>query len=366
MAKKDYYKVLGVKRTATAEDIKKEYRKLAVKYHPDKNPDNNATEQFKEITEAYSVLNDVKRRAEYDRQLEVEARESQSSKAKGRDIFQDLSDLQNADGSSKRGFSFDNLSKKFSSLFEKAPRMRYKRTRPSRGAEVKREVTLPFDKAATGCQISLTITSEENCRSCRGSGTQPGTKAQTCSRCGGTGAIPITQGRFAISRPCPRCSGRGVFSLSPCVRCNGTGKDYSTREVHIKIPSGVKDGNRIKYQGEGSSGLSGGPRGDLYVTVRVEPHRFFTRKDDDIHCEVEIDFTKAILGTTLKILTVDGKANLIIPPYTQPGTILKMKEVGIPKKNGSRGDQYVKINVTLPRYITPKQRELLERFHDES
>jgi len=366
MAKENYYKVLGVKKSATAEDIKKAYRKLAVKYHPDKNPDKNAAEQFKEITEAYSVLSDAKRRAEYDEQLKPESQKSQNSKAKGKDVFQDSSHPQNAGRNSKSGFSFDTLGNIFSSFFDRAPKVRYKRTRPSRGEEEKREVTLPFDKAATGCQISLTITSEQNCRSCRGSGAQPDAKAQVCSRCGGTGAIPVTQGRFAISRPCPRCAGKGVFYLSPCTECNGTGKTYSAREVHIKIPSGVKDGTRIKYRGEGKSGLNGGPRGDLYVTVRVEPHRFFSRKGDDIHCEVDIDFVKGILGTTLKILTINGRANLIIPPYTQPGTILKMRGVGIPRANGMRGDQFVKVNVTLPRYITPKQRKLLERFYDES
>jgi len=364
MAKKNYYEVLGVKKTASAEDIKKTYRKLAVKYHPDKNPDNNAAEHFKEITEAYSVLNDAKRRAEYDKELQAESQMAQNSKAE--DVFQDLSHPKNAGTDSKSNFSFDTLSNIFTSFFERAPKIRYKRTRPSRGEDEKREVPLPFDKAATGCQISLTITSEQNCRSCEGSGAQPNTKAQVCSRCGGTGTIPVTQGRFAISRPCPRCAGRGVFNLSPCAECNGTGKTYSAREVHIKIPSGVKDGTRIKYRGEGKSGLNGGQRGDLYVTVKVEPHRFFTRKGDDIHCEVEIDFVKAILGTTLKILTINGRANLIIPPYTQPSTILKMRGVGIPRDNGKRGDQFVKINVTLPRYITPKQRKLLERFYDES
>lgn len=366
MAKQsNYYDILKVKQNATPAEIKKAFRKLAVKYHPDKNPgDKVAEERFKEITEAYNVLNDDARRAQYDREFRWKSTAAHQTD-KGFNTSYDTVPSSRPRQPKKRGYSLDNIiGDFFSGLWDRRARTRYK---PRRGRDITREIAIQFDKAATGCQVALTTNSTRTCENCHGSGTRPKVEYQICLLCQGAGTINLTQEGVSAKRTCPRCSGKGIHTSRFCTTCNGSGVIRFSQKIHIKIPPGVADGTRIRYQGKGELGEDGGPNGDLYIIARVEPHHFFTRKGYDIYCEININFVDAILGTKVRIATVREEVNLVIPPYTQPGKKLKMVGMGILKNDGKGGcgDQYVKVNVTLPKELTPKQQELLKQFYNE-
>ena len=363
MAKKDYYEVLGVKKDASADEIKKAYRALAKKYHPDKNPnDKVAEEHFKEIQEAYDVLGDPPKRAEYDQLRDAERRGFS---------FRDMGDIfsRGRRGNSRTGagFGFEDLGglgDLFSRFFDRGERVRSSRYGPTRGNDITIELDVPFENAISGWDTVVTVPREEDCPTCRGTGAQPGTSTQTCPECDGSGTVQSVQGGFALSRPCPRCYGRGTIIEVPCKTCEGRGQVQQTRRISIKIPPGVDDGMKIRVPGQGEAGVAGGPRGDLYIIPRITGHRFFRREGDNIYCDVTIDFTQAILGVTLMVSTIDGRVRLKIPVGTQPGALLRLKGRGIKRRDGNRGDQFVKVNVSLPKYITPKQRELLEQFKE--
>ncbi len=362
MAKKDYYEVLGVEKDASADEIKKSYRSLAKKYHPDKNPnDKVAEEHFKEVQEAYDVLGDPQKRTEYDQLRDAERRGFS---------FRDMGDIfsRGRRGGTRTGFGFEDLGglgDLFSRFFDRGERVRSSRYGPTRGNDITIELDVPFENAISGWDTIVTVPREEDCPTCRGTGAQPGTSTQTCPECGGSGTVQSVQGGFALSRPCPRCYGRGTIIEVPCKTCEGRGQLQQTRRISIKIPPGVDDGMKIRVPGQGEAGVAGGPRGDLYIIPRIMGHRFFRREGDSIYCDVTIDFTQAILGVTLMVSTIDGRVRLKIPAGTQPGALLRLKERGIKRRDGSRGDQFVKVNVSLPKYITPKQRELLEQFKEE-
>ncbi len=362
MAKKDYYEVLGVKKDASADEIKKSYRALAKKYHPDKNPnDKVAEEHFKEIQEAYDVLGDPQKRTEYDQLRDAERRGFS---------FRDMGDIfsRGRRGNTRTGSGFEDfggLGDLFSRFFDRGERVRSSRYGPTRGNDITIELDVPFENAISGWDTIVTVPREEDCPTCRGTGAQPGTSTQTCPECGGSGTVQSVQGGFALSRPCPRCYGRGTIVEVPCRTCEGRGQVQQTRRISIKIPPGVDDGMKIRVPGQGEAGVAGGPRGDLYIIPRIMGHRFFRREGDNIYCDVTIDFTQAILGVTLMVSTIDGRVRLKIPPGTQPGALLRLKGRGIKRRDGNRGDQFVKVNVSLPKYITPKQRELLEQFKEE-
>lgn len=357
MAKKNYYNILGIKQDASLDEIKKAFRKLAVKYHPDKNPgDRRAEKRFKEITEAYDVLCDATKRAKYDRKFH-----SASTS------FDDMAYYQNGTRKSRRGFVFDDIwANIFSSLWDRKSNTKSRHRVPRRGRDIKREIKIPFDKAARGCQVLLTVNYSKSCKVCHGIGAQPGSEYQICFHCKGKGITTVKQGRITLRRPCPYCLGKGIFISSLCPNCNGSGTIQSSKKICVKIPPGIRDGTRIRCRGDGEEGEYGGPNGDLYLIVRFEPHKFFTRKGNDIYCEIDIDFVKAILGTTVDISTIYGKVNLVIPPHTQTGAVLKLNGMGISEGDGlSRGHQYVKVNITFPNHLTPKQRNLLEQFYQE-
>ncbi|MFC1717789.1 molecular chaperone DnaJ [Candidatus Poribacteria bacterium] len=361
MAKKDYYDVLGVKKNAKEGDIKKSYRGLAKKYHPDKNPGDKAAEdRFKEIQEAYDVLGDSQKRSEYDQLKEAE---KYGFGNMGDGMFRGGRSGRRSEGNFD---DFGGLGDLFSRIFDRGERVRSSRYGPTRGSDATVELEVPFEQAISGWDTVVTIPREEDCPTCRGTGAQPGTSTQTCPECKGIGTVQSVQGGFALSRPCPRCYGRGTMIEVPCNTCQGRGQVQQTRRISVKIPPGVDDGMKIRVPGQGEAGVSGGPRGDLYIIPRIKGHRFFNRKGDDIYCDITIDFTQAILGVTLMVSTIDGKVKLKIPPGTQPGALLRLKERGVRKRDGTgRGDQFVKVNVSLPKYITPEQRELLNQFREE-
>ncbi|MBD3184495.1 molecular chaperone DnaJ [Candidatus Poribacteria bacterium] len=364
MPKKDYYEILDVKNNASAEDIKKAYRDLAKKYHPDKNPgDEVAEERFKEIQEAYDVLKNPEKKAEYDQIKEAEKRGFN---------FGDIGDVfSRGRGENKRqGFGFNDfggLGDIFSRFFDRGERVRSSRYGPTRGNDVTVELEVPFEKAISGWETVIEVPQEEDCPTCHGTGAQPGSKTQTCPECGGKGTIESVQGGFALSRPCPRCYGRGTIIEQPCQTCAGRGTLQQNRRISVKIPPGVDDGMKIRVPGQGEPGVSGGPRGDLYIIPRISGHRFFERKGDDIYCNITIDFVQAILGVTIMVSTIDGKVKLKIPPGTQPDAVLRLKGRGIKRKDGTgRGDQFVKVKVKLPKDVTSKQAELLKQFKEQT
>ncbi len=351
---KDYYAILKIKRGASLEEIKQAYRKLAVKYHPDKNPnDTNAEERFKEITEAYDVLSDERRKTEYDQQAKTSSSYGHAKRWGRPRTVRDVS---------KRNSSFNKLNHLFESIFERNRRRR-EASGPSRGRDITQELSFSFDEAVTGCQKRVKVRYPVECRHCHGTGIPLGMRMHICSNCRGTGTVSVPRGKFLAEQICSYCSGKGQISSDSCSYCQGTGERKKVREIRIKIPPGSKDGTRLRFRGEGQPGVQGGPPGDLYVVIRVDPHRFLRRRGNDVHCEVTIDFQYAILGTTIKITTLDGQANFVIPPGTQPGQVFKLKGLGFPRSSGlGRGDQFVRVQVTIPKSLSPHQRKLIEQF----
>jgi molecular chaperone DnaJ len=355
MAQKDYYEILGVAKGASEEEIKKAYRKLALKNHPDKNPgDADAERRFKEISEAYEVLSDAQKRKLYDQYGHegMKARGySGPSFSSVEDIFSQFSDIFEG--------SF------FESFFGGGGRKRTRGQRRGRpGADLRIELELSFEETATGVTKKIELKKQGACGACSGSGAKAGTKIETCPTCGGYGRIQQSQGFFSIQRPCPQCSGEGVYTPQPCVQCHGAGTVPVKREVSIDIPAGVHDGNQLRLTGEGNDGARGGPSGDLYILLRLKPHEFFERHNDDILCEVPIAMSEAALGCQIEVPTLRGKTAMVtIPPGTQSGEFLRLKGQGFPNFDGyGVGNQLIKVVVETPRKLTPRMRELLEEL----
>ena len=359
--KRDYYEVLGVEKSATDQELKKAYRKLAMKYHPDRNPDDKeAEEKFKEVNEAYEVLSDETKRRTYD-QFGHEGVNGQG-------------------GFGGQGFGGQGFGGGFEDIFGDmfgdifgggfGGSGRTRRRGPERGADIRQNVTISFEEAAFGKKMSIKINRTEECSECNGSGAKPGTSKKTCSTCNGSGEVRTVQrtpfGNIASSRTCDKCNGEGEVVESPCPKCNGKGNTRKIKTIEIDIPAGIDDGQMIKLSGQGEVGSKGGPRGDLYIIVNVKNDTKFERDGFDIYLEMKITFTQAALGAELEVPTLDGKVVYNVPEGTQTGTVFRLREKGVPKLRGnSRGDQYVKVIVETPRNLTESQRELLKAFAEE-
>jgi molecular chaperone DnaJ len=364
MPQKDYYQTLGVSENAKSEEIKKAYRRLAKKYHPDANPNDKAAEEkFKEISEAHDVLSNSQKRQQYD-----QMRKFGASGFPGSDSSQ-WSEIFRERKKGKRTFFEDlgglgGLGDIFSSIFDLGGRTRKERWGPQKGEDLYVETEIPFDQAISGGRTVSEIRKEESCRVCGGSGAKPGSKVKTCPECGGTGMVSFSQGAFAVSRPCPRCLGKGEIIGSFCSNCGGSGQVYTRKRLAIKIPPGVEDGTRLKLRGQGQPGVAGGPPGDLIVKIKIGEHPFFIRKGADIFCKIPINIAQAVLGSKIRIRTLDGKVDLKIPPGTQTATKFRLKGKGV-NVNGTRGDQYVEVWVEIPKTMSKRQMELLQEFAEE-
>ena len=343
--KRDYYEVLGVPRGATVDDIKRAYRKLAIKYHPDKNPDDSdAEEKFKEAAEAYGILSDDEKRARYDRYGH-----------QGVGSFGGFDPNQFADFGDILGDLFG-----FGDFFGASRR---RSTRPARGNDLRYDLTLSFEEAVFGKEVTLQIPRTITCATCNGSGAKPGTQPVTCSGCGGRGQIRYSQGFFAVACTCPQCGGAGKVIKDPCATCNGAGRIREERSISVKVPAGVDEGSRLRVAGEGEAGHNGGPSGDLYVFISVREHAKFTRRDYDIHSEESVSVTKATLGGDVSVDTLDGKETLRVPAGTQPSQVFRLRGKGVQFLDGSgRGDHYVHVNVRVPSALSDEQRALYEQL----
>jgi molecular chaperone DnaJ len=342
MAKRDYYEVLGVNRDSSEEDIKKAYRKLAMKYHPDRNPDNpKAEEQFKEAKEAYEMLSDANKRGAYDQYGHAGVDPSAGMGA----------------GAGGAGFGFaDAFSDIFGDIFGSG------RTRSGvyRGADLRYNLEISLEDAARGSETRIRVPTMEQCETCHGSGAKPGTEPTTCPTCSGHGQVRVTQGFFSIAQTCPKCHGSGKIVQNPCATCSGAGRIKRHKTLSVKIPAGVDEGDRIRLSGEGEAGVNGGPSGDLYVVVHLRPHEVFTRDGNDLHCEMPISFTRAALGGEIEIPTLDGSARVKIPPETQSGKVFRLRGKGIKGvRSAAHGDLLVHLVLETPVNLTPRQKELL-------
>jgi molecular chaperone DnaJ len=344
--KRDYYEVLGVDRNASAEEIKKAYRSLARKLHPDVNKAPDAEERFKEVKEAYDVLSDEQKRAQYDRYGHIDPN-------------------QGFGGGGFSGADFGGFGDIFDMFFGGGSRR--DPNAPQRGSDLQYTMTIEFKEAVFGVEKDITIPRTETCDTCRGSGARPGTKPETCSVCRGTGQQEIVQntpfGRIVNRRLCSQCGGTGRVVRDKCATCRGTGKVKRQRTIHVRIPAGVDEGAQIRLSGEGEAGSRGGPPGDLYIVIRVKPHEFFEREGDDIYCEVPLTFAQAALGDEIEVPTLTEKVKLRIPAGTQTGTYFRLKGKGVPRLRGmGQGDQHVKVTVVTPTNLTEEQKELLRQF----
>lgn len=338
MAKKDYYEILGVNRDASDQEIKKAYRKLAMKYHPDRNPDNpKAEEQFKEAKQAYETLTDPEKRAAYDQ-------------------FGHAGVDQQAGMAGAGGGFADAFSDIFSDIFGDVRG----RSGVYRGADLRYNLEISLEEAARGSETRIRIPTMAECETCHGSGAKPGTKPVTCSTCGGHGQVRMQQGFFSIQQTCPKCHGSGKVIQEPCVTCHGAGRLKQHKTLSVKIPTGIDDGDRVRLSSEGEAGVNGGPPGDLYVVIHIRPHQVFTRDHSDLHCEMPISFTAAALGGEIEIPTLDGYAKLRIPAETQSGKVFRLRGKGIKGvRSSSYGDLLCHVVVETPVSLTPRQRELL-------
>ncbi len=347
LSKRDYYEVLGVDRKATQQALKAAYRKLAIKYHPDKNPgDKQAEERFKEAAEAYSVLIDPQKRTQYDRfgHAGVSGAGGPGGGFSG-DPFADFSDI--------LGDLFG-----FGDIFGGGRSGR--RTRARRGADLRYDFRISFEDAVFGATTKIKIPRQETCDSCNGSGAEPGTGPVACAACQGRGQQRYQQGFFTISRTCSQCQGSGQIIKNPCRRCRGSGRVQREKVLEIKIPPGVDQGSKLRIVGEGEAGPNKGPSGDLYVVLSVEEHPFFHRDQNDLHCELPVSFVQAALGTELMVPTLEGTEKMRLPEGTQPGTVFRLRGRGVMSPRGhGRGDQFVKIKITFPKRLSREQRELL-------
>lgn len=347
--KRDYYEVLGVDRNATPEEIKKAYRNLARKLHPDVNKAPDAEERFKEVKEAYDVLSDEKKRAQYDRYGHIDPNQGFGGGGFG----------------GFGGADFGGFGDIFDMFFGGGSRR--DPNAPQRGNDLQYTMTIEFKEAVFGVEKDITIPRTETCDTCHGSGARPGTKPEVCSVCRGTGQQEFVSntpfGRIVNRRLCSQCGGTGRVIRDKCGACRGTGKVKRQRTIHVRIPAGVDEGAQIRLSGEGEAGTRGGPSGDLYIVIRVKPHEFFEREGDDIYCEVPLTFAQAALGDEIEVPTLTEKVKLRIPAGTQTGTYFRLKGKGVPRLRGmGQGDQHVKVVVVTPTNLTEEQKELLRQF----
>ena len=349
MSKRDYYEVLGVARTATEVEIKSAYRKLALKYHPDRNPgDKPAEEKFKECAEAYAVLADSEKRSLYDR-FGHQGVSSAAGAGFDPSVFADFGDILGGLGDI---FGFGDL-------FGGARR----RGGPQRGADLRYDIEISFEDSAHGTETSVQIPRQENCETCHGSGAAPGTAPSTCSLCHGQGQVRRQQGFFTIAQTCPQCRGTGRMISKPCQTCRGAGRVTHDRKITVKIPPGIATGQQLRLQGEGEAGTGGGPPGHLYVVVHVQEHEFFRRDGNNLFCEIPVNFTTVALGGEIQVPTLDGTENVKVPEGTQTGTTLRLRGKGMPDVNGhGRGDLLATVQVQTPRKPSREQRQLLEQL----
>jgi molecular chaperone DnaJ len=361
-AKRDYYEILGVDKKAPLEEIKSAYRKLAMKYHPDRNKSPDAEEKFKEISEAYAVLSDQNKRQQYDLYGHpgIDMRYTQEDIFRGvdfEDIFRDFG-LSGFGGFGRGGSIFD--------IFFGG-----RREGPRRGSDILYELSIDLEDAAFGKTVELEVPRTETCDACGGSGAKPGTSPKTCPACRGTGQVSRTQstpfGRFMTTSTCGTCRGSGEIIDTPCASCHGSGTVQRRRRIEVKIPPGVYTGSRLRIAGEGEAGEKGAPPGDLYVEMNVRPHNIFTRHDNDLITEATISFTQAVLGDEIIVPTLDGKIKMRIPPGTQNGHVFRLKGKGVPSLHISgKGDQLVRIKVEVPTKLTERQKQLLREFAEIS
>ncbi|MBK5937050.1 MAG: molecular chaperone DnaJ [Halorhodospira halophila] len=355
MAKRDYYEVLGVNKNASDAEIKKAYRRMAQKYHPDRNPgDEESAERFKEVKEAYEVLSDAQKRAAYDQ-------------------FGHAGVDPSAGGGGPRGYGggagpggpdfSDIFSDVFGDIFGSGGGRGGGRSRAFRGADLRYTLELSLEDAVRGTEEQIQVPTHVECDSCKGSGSRAGSKPQTCPTCKGHGDVRVQQGFFSIQQTCPRCGGEGVVVTDPCPKCRGRGRVEDRKTLSVRIPAGVDTGDRIRLSGEGEPGERGGPPGDLYVQVAVREHEFFERDGADLHCQVPVDIVTAALGGEVEVPTLDGRVNLRIPPGTQPNQVFRLRGKGVKPVRGNRqGDLLCRIHVETPVNLTKRQRELLEEF----
>lgn len=354
MAKKDYYEVLGLSKGADEKEIKQAFRKLAKQYHPDLNPDNKEAEaKFKEVNEAYEVLSDPDKKAKYDQFGHAAFDQNQgfgggASYGDFNDIFGDIF----GDFFGGSGFGGGQ---------------RAQRTGPKAGSDLKIKLDITFEEAAFGTKKEIKINRIEKCDTCGGTGAKKGSSKKTCPTCNGAGNIKTVQrtpfGQFASTKTCTTCGGTGEVVEQPCEACNGSGKEKKSRKLSINIPAGVDSGSVIPLRGEGNHGERGGPAGDLYVYINVKEHEIFERDGNDVWCEIPISFAKAALGGSIEVPTIEGKVKYEVPEGTQTGTVFRLKNKGIKNLRGSgKGDQYVRVKITVPKKLTDRQKSLLEEF----
>ena len=355
--KRDYYEVLGIQKGASEDEIKKAYKKLARKYHPDMNPgDKEAEEKFKEVNEANEVLSDPEKKARYDQFGFAGVDPNYGAGAGG--------------GAYGGGFDFGDLGDIFGSFFGGGfGGQRRNPNAPQRGESIRASVSISFTEAAFGCEKSVTIERSEQCPTCKGSGCAPGTTPEICPDCHGSGTVQTRRqtpmGVFASNGPCRKCGGTGRLIHQPCSDCRGSGAVRKRRTIKVSIPAGIDHGQTISLRGQGGAGKNGGPAGDLLITVMVQPHEIFRRDGVDVFCEAPITFTQAVLGAELEIPTIDGKVKYSIPEGTQTGTVFRLKGKGVPVLNGrGRGDQYVTVVIETPRSLNKEQKEALRRFSE--
>jgi molecular chaperone DnaJ len=348
MAKRDYYQVLDVPKTASEADIKKAYRRLAMKYHPDRNPgDHEAEDRFKEAKEAYETLTDAQKRAAYDQFGHAGVDGMRGGGGGGfdpRDAFGDI---------------FGDV---FGDIFGGGRRGR---SQVYRGADLRYELELDLEQAVFGDTASVEFTTLTECEECSGNGASKGSKPETCDTCRGAGQVRMQQGFFTVQQTCPRCHGRGQVVSDPCGKCRGQGRVRKQKTLSVKVPAGVDTGDRIRLSGEGEAGRNGGPAGDLYVEVRVREHAIFERDGPHLSCEVPVSFARAALGGSIDVPTLDGTATIKVPPETQSGRVFRLREKGIkPVRGGSTGDLFCRVVVETPINLTREQKDLLQKFED--
>ena len=359
MAKRDYYEVLGVNKDASEDDIKKAYRKLAVKFHPDKNPgDKAAEEKFKELSEAYEALSDPQRRAAYDQYghaaFDPRARAGRAGAGGFGGGFHDPFEI------FREVFGGGTSGSIFEELFGGG---RSNPTGPQRGADLRYDLEIPFEEAVLGCEKEISVTKAETCEHCHGTGAEAGSGHKTCTMCHGQGRVVMSRGIFSIQQTCPKCEGAGRVIEKPCKVCHGAGRKEKAARIKVRIPAGVDTGARLRSAGNGEGGLRGGPTGDLYIVLHVREHEIFARDGDDLLCEVPISLVQATLGAEIEVPTMTGPAHIKIPIGTQPGTVFRVRGKGVRNVHGhGNGDLHVRVSVEVPTHLNAAQRAKLEEF----